>query len=180
MKGVIFTEFLEMVEEKFGLETVDTIINDSNLESGGAYTSIGIYDFQELKCLIHNLSKFTKIDPEVLIYSYGVHYFGVLTKKYLSFFNHCKNAFQLITGIEQYFHVEIKKIYPDTDLPYLETLENSDSKLVLEYHSKRAFHSFVLGLIEQTFKYYNEKATVSRKLLNDSGTKALFTIIKNA
>ena len=31
MKGIVFTEFLEMVELKFGLETVDKIIENSKL-----------------------------------------------------------------------------------------------------------------------------------------------------
>ena len=41
MKGIIFTEFLDLVEEKFGLEMVDKIIEQSNLDSGGIYTSVG-------------------------------------------------------------------------------------------------------------------------------------------
>ena len=40
MKGIVFTEFLDLVEEKFGLEMVDTIIEQSNLDSGGVYTPI--------------------------------------------------------------------------------------------------------------------------------------------
>ena len=35
MKGIVFTEFLEMVEEKFGLEVVDYIIESSELASEG-------------------------------------------------------------------------------------------------------------------------------------------------
>ena len=48
MKGIVFTEFLELVEDKFGLETVDEIIQKSDLESNGIYTSIGTYKFSEM------------------------------------------------------------------------------------------------------------------------------------
>ena len=48
MKGIIFTEFLELVEEKFGLGMVDKIISQSELNSGGAYTSVGTYEFSEM------------------------------------------------------------------------------------------------------------------------------------
>ena len=41
MKGMVFIEFLELVEEKFGLEMVDNIIEQSNLESEGVYTLVG-------------------------------------------------------------------------------------------------------------------------------------------
>ena len=57
MKGIVFTEFLEMVEETFGLETVDTIIENSNLPSEGIYTSVGTYDFNEMVSLITALHK---------------------------------------------------------------------------------------------------------------------------
>jgi hypothetical protein len=48
MKGMVFTEFLEMVEAKFSADMVDDIISDSDLPNGGAYTSVGTYDHSEL------------------------------------------------------------------------------------------------------------------------------------
>ena len=57
MKGIIFTDFLELVEEKFGLEMVDTIIEASELESNGVYTGVGTYSFGEMVQLLGNLSK---------------------------------------------------------------------------------------------------------------------------
>ena len=44
MKGVIFTEFLEMVESHFSPEMADRIITAARLPSGGAYTAVGTYD----------------------------------------------------------------------------------------------------------------------------------------
>ena len=38
MKGIIFRGFLNLVEENFGIETMDAIIEESDLASGGAYT----------------------------------------------------------------------------------------------------------------------------------------------
>lgn len=38
MKGMVFTEFLDMVETKFSAAMVDDIIEDSQVASGGAYT----------------------------------------------------------------------------------------------------------------------------------------------
>lgn len=38
MKGLVFVEFVEFVEDRFSLETVDRIIEKSSLATGGAYT----------------------------------------------------------------------------------------------------------------------------------------------
>lgn len=35
MKGMVFTEFLEMVETKFSTDMVDSILNEANPASGG-------------------------------------------------------------------------------------------------------------------------------------------------
>ena len=35
MKGIVFTEFLEMVEQKFGMDMVNDLIDNNTLSSGG-------------------------------------------------------------------------------------------------------------------------------------------------
>ncbi|MFK7794974.1 MAG: heme NO-binding domain-containing protein [Gammaproteobacteria bacterium] len=57
MKGVVFTKFFDMVEDRFGYQVVDNIINNSNVKSGGAYTSVGTYDHLELLSLVGSLHK---------------------------------------------------------------------------------------------------------------------------
>jgi len=75
MKGIVFTEFLELVENKFGLEMLDAIIEASNLESEGVYTRIGTYNFSEMLSLLTNLSERTSISIDDLLLVYGEHFF---------------------------------------------------------------------------------------------------------
>jgi len=58
MKGIVFNEFIEMVEDKFGEDMVDDIIDESDLPSGGAYTTVGTYDHGELVTMVVKLSEF--------------------------------------------------------------------------------------------------------------------------
>lgn len=82
MKGIVFTEFLDLVEDKFGMETVEQIISDSELESNGIYTSVGTYKFTEMVSLLTNLSNLTKISTNDLLKVYALHFFDVLVKNY--------------------------------------------------------------------------------------------------
>tara|TARA_R110002049_G_scaffold308910_1_gene514813 strand:- start:1492 stop:1785 length:294 start_codon:yes stop_codon:yes gene_type:complete len=82
MKGIVFTEFLELVEHKFGLEVVDEIIEKSNLPSQGVYTSIGTYDFSEMLALLKHLSEKTSISIDDLLLVYSEHFFSVLASSY--------------------------------------------------------------------------------------------------
>ncbi len=44
MKGIVFTELIDMVEATFGEDMMDDVFDDCDLESGGAYTAVGTYD----------------------------------------------------------------------------------------------------------------------------------------
>ncbi len=52
MKGVIFTEFIEMLELQQSPTFVDDLLDSSDLQSGGAYTAVGTYDARELTVLV--------------------------------------------------------------------------------------------------------------------------------
>src|SRR5688572_20439814 len=52
VKGIVFTEFMEMVESSFGLAVTQKILDHSNVPSKGVYTSVGTYDDQELLSLV--------------------------------------------------------------------------------------------------------------------------------
>lgn len=82
MKGIVFTQFLELVEERYGLEVVDKIIYQSKLESQGIYTSIGTYSFSEMLQLLENLRDYTGISIDNLLLIYGEHFFSVIETSY--------------------------------------------------------------------------------------------------
>ena len=57
MKGIVFTEFLEMVEQKFGMDMVNDLIDNNSLSSGGVYSAVGTYDHSEMVTLVMDLNK---------------------------------------------------------------------------------------------------------------------------
>ncbi|NNK82578.1 MAG: heme NO-binding domain-containing protein, partial [Flavobacteriaceae bacterium] len=159
MKGIVFTEFLELVEDKFGLETVDEIIEKSDLKTNGVYTSIGTYEFSEMLQLLNNLSVKTKISVDDLLLVYGEHLFGVLRSSYPGLIESYKDPIQMLSSIENHIHVEVRKIYPDAELPSFEVIEKTSKTLTMIYRSSRAMHHFGLGLMNKTFEYFNSNAT---------------------
>ena len=126
MKGIIFTEFLELVEQKFGIEMVDTIISQSNLKSKGIYTSVGTYEFTEILQLITHLSHNTSIAVDDLLMVYAEHLFAVLTHAHPDIVNHYNDPMDLLASIENHIHVEVRKIYPEAQLPTFNVLERSE------------------------------------------------------
>lgn len=179
MKGIVFREFLELVETKFGLEVVNDIIEKSELSSKGAYTSIGTYDFSEMLQLLTNLSVKTKISIDDLLYTYGLHFFEVLKISYPTILDKYENPLDLLSSIDSHIHVEVRKIYPEAELPKFETLEKTNNSIVLKYISSRSMYAFALGLIEKTFNHYNSTATITQSKLNEKGSEVMFVIVEN-
>ena len=48
MKSIVFSEFLDMVDEKFSIEMSERLVDEVKPPSGGAYTTVGTYDAQEI------------------------------------------------------------------------------------------------------------------------------------
>ncbi|HBB84658.1 MAG TPA: guanylate cyclase, partial [Sulfitobacter sp.] len=48
MKGTIFVELVNMAEEAFGEDVVDEVLENADLENGGAFTTVGNYPCSEL------------------------------------------------------------------------------------------------------------------------------------
>ncbi|WP_299431941.1 heme NO-binding domain-containing protein [uncultured Maribacter sp.] len=179
MKGIVFTEFLEMVELEFGLEVVDSIIENSNLPSEGIYTSIGTYDFNEMLSLITNLSAEVKAPVDDLIYAFGLFLFNSLVTAHPEVVENYKSPLGLIYAIEDHIHVHVKKLYPEAQLPTFKIVETTQNSMSLIYCSSRGLYRLAHGLIEKTFEYFNATAIVKYTLIKEDGTEVKFDIVQN-
>ena len=179
MKGIVFTEFLDLVEEKFGLEMVDVIISQSKLESKGVYTSIGTYSFSELLQLLQNLKSHTGISIDNLLLIYGEHFFSVIETNYKDLLSSYNDPIEMLASIENHIHVEVRKIYIDAELPTFIIKEKTKKTLILIYKSSRSMHHFGLGLMNKTFEHFNSKATIILEKIKKDGTEVKFIITKN-
>jgi len=120
MKGIVFTEFLEMVEQRFSPDVADAIVDASGVPSGGSYTAVGTYDHGELIALVAALSRATGLAIPVLVREFGRHLFRRFVELYPRFFSGVGSAFDFLMGIEMHIHTEVKKLYPDAELPSFE------------------------------------------------------------
>ncbi len=179
MKGIVFTEFLELVEDKFGIEMVDKIINASTLESGGIYTSVGTYEFSEMLQLLQHLSDNTGVSIDDLLLVYGEHLFAVLGGSYPGLLDAYSDPIEMLASIENHIHIEVKKIYPDAELPTFEVVEKTENTLIMIYKSSRAMHHFGLGLMNKTFEHFNATAKIELEKIKADGTEVKFIINKN-
>jgi hypothetical protein len=160
MKGIVFTEFFEMVEEKLGFEVVDQLIEKTELATGGAYTTIGTYDHKELLALVGNLHQLLDIPVNDLLVSYGQYLFPKLMIIDPDTVSQFGNTFELLAAVDSIIHVEVKKLYPDAELPEFSVIKHNEKELQLTYTSCRPFAYLAKGLILGCAQNYNETVAV--------------------
>ncbi|MCH2235664.1 MAG: heme NO-binding domain-containing protein [Crocinitomicaceae bacterium] len=177
MKGIVFTEFLDLVEEKFGLETVQQIINEVETKSDGVYTAVGTYDHGEMFAMVSKLSEISGIGIPNLLEFYGEHFFDILASSYPQFMQK-KDLFSFLETIDNYIHPEVLKLYPDAELPKFKAKSVDSTQLELIYQSKRKMIDFAVGLIKGAATYFEEKVDVQKSKINLDGEEVELKITK--
>jgi len=182
MKGIVFREFLEMVEETFGMDVADQIIEESDLPSGGAYTSVATYDHQEILTLVGKLHEQTQVPVPDLVRAFGRHLFQRFVALYPGFFAGVPSAFAFLQRIDGIIHVEVRKLYPDAELPAFDCEPLGSDGLAMTYRSQRPFAELAEGLIQGCVEYFKEPITIERENLEGppGETRARFLLTKRS
>lgn len=181
MKGVVFDGFIDMVEERFSAEMADKIINSSHLANGGAYTSVGTYDHQELIELVGHLSEETGIPVPGLLRTFGEYLFKRFYILYPAFLAEHDSTFALLASLDNKIHVEVRKLYPDAELPRFTHEMVGAEKMILTYRSKRPFSDLAEGLIHGCIHHYKERIALTRvELPAIEGVHTRFTLMRQA
>jgi len=163
MKGIIFTELVEMVEATFSPELMDELMEEAELPSKGIYTSVGTYDHSEILTLVTLLSE--KVDMPVvdLVKAFGQHLAGRFVIQYPMFFEKVDGLFGFLETVDNHVHVEVKKLYPDAELPNFATERVMPDTLKMTYRSSRPFNDVAEGLIKGCSEHFGETIDMSRK-----------------
>ena len=181
MKGIIFTEFLEMVESAHSLDFVDELIDASDLPRDGSYTSVGTYPCSELVSLLMLYSERVGTPPDDLLKAFGHKLFDRFHVLYPEFFGTSKDAFAFLEGVDAYIHMEVRKLYPEAELPSFEPHRDAKGNLALEYRSARPLAALAEGLILGCMDHFGESADLEVEDRSaGAGTHALFSMRRPA
>ncbi len=161
MKGIVFTEFVEMVESVFSPDTMDRVFDRVSLPSGGAYTSVGTYDHSEIVQLAVALSEETNTPVTDLVKAYGEHLFARFTQLYPDYFEGQNDTFAFLHHVENYIHTEVIKLYPDAEIPRFHFQTSSDSELVFDYLSTRHLGDVAEGLLRGCVSHFAENIEIT-------------------
>jgi hypothetical protein len=162
MKGLVFVELLAMAEDAFGEDVVDGVIDRSDLPSGGAYTNVGNYPCEELMTLVRGFSQHSGIAGPELQRLFGHWMMNSFVRHYPDFFVGRNGSLDMLAAIEDEIHVEVRKLYPDADLPHFDVQRPDQDTMQMTYRSPRPLADFCHGLIEGCVTHFGETAVIDR------------------
>lgn len=180
MKGIVFTEFLDMVADRFSPEVADSIVEQSELESGGAYTSLGTYPFTEMAQLVTRLSEQTKIPLPDLLRTFGFHLFPRFAALYPQFFTEGTSCFDFLQSVEHYIHIEVRKLYPDAELPTFEYDTSVAGRLEMVYRSTRPLGELAHGLLTGCIHHFRAPIDVKMENVETEQNAVRFILTEDA
>jgi hypothetical protein len=163
VKGLVFTELLEYLESQGGLKLTDRIITGSNLPSGGAYTAVGTYDSAEMLSLVGTISSVTGKPAREILLSFGHALFPRLLETHPNMPGRRDDAFSLLEDLHGIIHVEVRKLYPDAELPSFRAERLSANRMRVSYESTRPFADLAEGLIRGCCAHFGEAIEMTRE-----------------
>ena len=117
----------------------------------------------------------TQTDAEDLLQSFADHLFSVFRKDYGVFFHEVESAAEMLVQIDNHIHVEVKKLYPDAELPKF-NYQFEGSNLVLNYRSPRPFAAVAKALVQGCIKFFGNHETLASSSIAEDQCSAKFVI----
>ena len=176
MKGSVFRVFAKMVEQNFGNEMFDDLVEDCQLPSGGAYTSVGYYNDRELFDLVAALSLRTQTPVPAVLHAFGEFWVLVFLEKYALANEAYASLFDFLDDIETHWRAETLSLYPSDQHPTFEVRRVDDQTTTVVFRALPPLSQAapgILGILEGAVAYYGVDAKVEMEDKDPDETSAV-------
>ncbi|MEM7431050.1 MAG: heme NO-binding domain-containing protein [Pseudomonadota bacterium] len=153
MKGIVFNLLADLVEEQFGLDVWDDLIESTAPLSNGIYTSVELYPDDELMAYVDAIANHTGASKPDVIRLFGSYMLGRFAELHPEFFaGHTIKSF--LQSVHDVIHVEVEKLHPDALLPDFTYEDPGADGLIMHYQSPRKLCHLAEGLIDGCSKHF--------------------------
>lgn len=166
MKGIMFNLVQEVVEEEFGAETWDALLDATGLD--GAYTSLGNYDDAQMLALVGAAANALKMEADDVLRMVGRKAIHGLQSRYPDLFEQFDSTRGMVSALDHVIHVEVHKMYEGSITPTFEVMD-ADVGFDVIYRSTRMLPALAAGLMEGAGDHYQDPVAVAMKGEQDGG-----------
>lgn len=158
MKGVIFNLLEGVVEEEYGPDTWDKLLDSAGLD--GSYSAVGTYPDEELFQLVGAASDATGLAPDEVVRWFGRQAIPKLAKRYPEFFAPHTATRSFLLTLNEVIHPEVRKLVPGADVPTFDFDTSQEDVLRIGYYSYRRLCALAEGFIQGAASCFGEEASI--------------------
>tara|TARA_R110000744_G_scaffold74015_7_gene148050 strand:+ start:496 stop:1131 length:636 start_codon:yes stop_codon:yes gene_type:complete len=162
MKGIIFVKLNQFVDELWGDEFWDELLQVADLPSHGIYTSVATYDDAELFTLVSLIMEKKSLTAQEAQIAFGQWMFEQLLQAAPPEAHKFTDVFKFLYGVQNVIHVEVKKLNPEAILPEFEFLEETPTTLSFHYISPRKLCYFCEGIVQGLASHTGQQVIVEQ------------------
>ncbi|HEX2026984.1 MAG TPA: heme NO-binding domain-containing protein [Nitriliruptorales bacterium] len=160
MKGVIFNLLEEVVEEEYGPDTWDGLLQGAGLD--GAYSALGTYPDEELFRLIGAASSVTGQEPDEIVRWFGRQSLPKLARRYPEFLAPHRTTRAFLLTLNEVIHPEVRKLLPGAEVPTFAFDASQEDILAIDYRSSRRLCALAEGFIQGAATCYGEEVSIAQ------------------
>ena len=168
MKGIVFNLLNDLVEEQFGLDVWDEMIETTAPASRGVYTSVEVYPDEELLAYVGAIAQHTGAGIDDVVRLFGKYMLGRFADIHPEFFSG-QTIKSFLKSVHDVIHVEVRKLHPDVVLPEFTYEEPAENGLIMHYRSPRSLCHLAEGLIDGTSEHFGVEVTLKHTVCMHDG-----------
>ncbi|MEM9133825.1 MAG: heme NO-binding domain-containing protein [Actinomycetota bacterium] len=170
----MFQLFERFVEDGFGEDAFDDLVEGCDLETTEPFLGPGNYPAADLVALVVAASETTGIPVEDLLRRFGRFAFPHLAGTIPTLLAGLDTPRGFLANLESVIHTEVRKLDPDASPARFSATERPDGSLTLTYESPLGLFALVEGFLDGVGDWYRSPVAHTREQVD--GTNATFHV----
>lgn len=157
MKGAMFVHMVEFAQQQLGSNEAERVISNLHLNSGAAYTAVGLYPVAEFVALLRAFADRMAVDSDEFIRLLSRHTLQALVAGHG--YSTAMHPFDFLERVHGVIHQDVRKLYRDANPPNVQVIDrDGEDRLTLRYSSGRPLAAFCGGMLEATLETFGRSA----------------------
>ena len=171
MKGIIFNIAEGFIIDKYGENIFEEIIANCKLQTTEPFVAPGTYPDSDLMEIVVKSADKLDLTVDEFLKKLGNYTFAKLAERYPNFVKQYNHPKDFLKTVETVIHVEVRKLYKDTQLPSFQYAEPSEKELIITYFSERKLYALMEGLIDGVADYFGVPIDQTHHIYKKDGTE---------
>lgn len=179
MKGIFFTEFLEMTEKNFGVDITEKIISELGVGNNGVYEAEIGYPCAQFVELCQLLGLEIGNSSTDVAKNFGEYLFSRLVILFRPSFAGNSNIFEFLDQVDDFIHEKMQDSFPALQIPNFRTLKINENTFQISYRTEKILVDLAIGLLMGCQRFFNEELTLNTEYISDRSKLVCFTLSKS-